>query len=137
MVYAVQQRYCTEVIKWLKEHHFDLNGFSFADYFRIPYLFYHLWSQRYQVFFYKIIITAGNLLTNQVCYTFCLHYYISMLKSILKLCCAYRTGLTPYYYINSCIVDLKGGNFWLFTWFDYFRAIALYSILYTHDKRIS
>ena len=34
-----------------------------------------------------------------------------MLKSILKLCCAYRTGLTPFYGTNSHTVDLKDGDF--------------------------
>ena len=49
-----------------------------------------------------------------------------MLKSILKHCCAYRTGLTPFYCTNARTVDLKDGEFILFTWFDYFRAIPLF-----------
>ena len=54
---------------------------------------------------------AGDLPTNQVCYTFLLTLLYFMLKSIWKPCCAYRTGLTPFYYINACTVDLKDGDF--------------------------
>ena len=53
---------------------------------------------------------AIYLLTKYVI-LFCLHYYIFMLKLILKLRCAYRTGLTPSYYTKACTVDLKDGNF--------------------------
>ena len=59
-------------------------------------------------------LLAIYLLTKYII-LFCLHYYISTLKLILKLCCAYRTGLTPFYYANAHTVDLKDGDFRLFT----------------------
>ena len=57
----------------------------------------------------RLLTLHHDLLTNQVI-LFYLHCYIFMLKSILKLCCTYTTGLTPFYYTNArTVVDLKAG----------------------------
>ena len=97
--------YCTEVIiKLLKARRLNLNGFSFTDYFRILMLSSPFVMSKYWVlnmFYYKIIITASDLLTitKYVTHQCTLLYFRAMLKSIWELCCVYhsRTDLTPFY----------------------------------------
>ena len=106
--------YCTQV-KLLKARRFNLNGFRFTDYLfllSLPFVRSKVLGVQLQNHHngWRFILT----ITKYVKLVYVHYHYLS----IWEPCCICRSDLTPFYTTNALTVDLRNGEFLMFTWFN-------------------